>query len=59
MLTAFALIAVVVLDGNFADNLSRAIADKPLPLNLNPWEAGIGAAFAVAIAIALWQERKR
>jgi len=44
-LTALALAGVVVLDGNFAANLSRAIGDEPL--SLNPWEAGLGAMFAV------------
>ena len=40
-LTTLALAGVVVLDGNFAANLSRAIGDEPL--SLNPWEAGLGA----------------
>jgi hypothetical protein len=56
-LTALALAGVVVLDGNFAANLSRAIGDEPL--SLNPWEAGLGAIFAVAVGIALYREGKR
>ena len=56
-LTALALASVFVLDGNFAANLSRAINDEPL--SLNPWEAGLGAAFAVAVGIALYREWKR
>jgi hypothetical protein len=56
-LTTLALAGVVVLDGNFAANLSRAIAD--VPLSLNPWEAGLAAAFAVAVGIALYREWKR
>jgi hypothetical protein len=57
-LTALALAGVVVLDGNLAANLSRAIGDEPL--SLNPWEAGLGAIlFAVAVGIALYPEWKR
>jgi hypothetical protein len=55
--TVLALTSVFVLDGNFTANLSRAINDEPL--SLNPWEAGLGAAFAVAVGIALYREWKR
>ena len=55
--TALALAGVFLLDGNFAANLARAIDDATLPLN--PWTAGLGAAFAVAAMVALYRERKR
>ena len=55
--TALALACVFVFDGNFAANLSRAVGDEPL--SLNPWEAGLGAIFAVAVGIALYREWKR
>jgi len=48
---------VFVFDGNFVANLSRAVGDEPL--SLNPWEAGLGAMFAVAVGIALYREWKR
>jgi len=56
-LTTLALAGVVVLDGNFAANLSRAFADEAP--SLDSCEAGLSAIFAVALLVAMWREWKR
>jgi hypothetical protein len=52
-----ALAAFLLLDETFSNNLGRVIDDATLPLN--PWTAGLGAAFAVAAIVALYHERRR
>ena len=54
---AVALVSVLLFDGNFAANLSRAGEVTILPLN-NPWETWLCIIFAVAVAAALYQERR-
>jgi hypothetical protein len=53
--TGLALAGVFLLDETFSNNLDRAIDGETLPLN--PWTAGLGAAFAIAAVVALYRER--
>jgi hypothetical protein len=55
---ALALASVVMLDDNFADNLWRAVNGLPM-LPINPWAAGLSAAFTVAAVAALCREWRR
>jgi uncharacterized membrane protein YdcZ (DUF606 family) len=55
---ALALGWVFVLDDNFAANLSRTINEFPAS-TLNPWTAGLSAAFAIAMLAAIYREWKR
>jgi hypothetical protein len=54
---AVALVSVFVFDDIFAANLHRAVGGAILPLN-NPWETWLCIIFAVAVAAALYQERR-
>jgi hypothetical protein len=57
VVTAVALLIVLMFDQTFAENLSRAFETLAIPA-LNPWELGVAGILAGLIVAAIFRERR-
>ena len=58
VVTATALLILLMFDRIFAENLSRAFGEPIATIPLNPWELWVGGIFLGLIGIALYRERR-
>jgi hypothetical protein len=58
VVTALALLSVLVFDETFAANVARDLGEEAA-IMLDPWVAGIGGVFLGLLAAAFYRERRR